>query len=119
MDERREQRNTGHRHGIDRLVAREMAYARAAYGDAYHSAHEGYAVIREEVLEAETEIDNVRCYLEVLDHSVRRKMGYDSICRDIEQIRDSAENLAIEAIHIAAAAEKYVRSFADTNAPQA
>lgn len=74
----------------------------------FHSQHEGYAVIKEEIEEAAVEMDKINQKLIGLWDSVKRD-EYPNV--SILLIKKHAELLACEAIQIAAMAQKFIESF--------
>ena len=90
------------------LVAMELQYAKENHED-FHSLHESYAVLLEEVEEAREELERVERKLNVLWQSVRED-DCDAALRQINEIEEAAVCLASEAIQVAAMAQK-VRGF--------
>lgn len=86
------------------LVDEELAAANAEH-EQFHSLHEGWAVLKEEIEEAHAELINVECYLGQLWEQVKRDdaeaaKGY------VNAIEWRAICLAAEAIQVAAMARK-------------
>lgn len=77
----------------------------------FHTAHEGYAVILEEVDEAEDEMRLCRANVEILWSSIRKNYGYNISYTN--KVKENAINLAIEAIQVAAMAQKFMDSKKD------
>ena len=86
------------------LVKIELAAANERFPQ-FHSQHEGYAVIREEVEETREQLEVVERYLSYLwdrakqDHHAREQAEY---------IKMFAINAACEAIQVAAMAQKFL-----------
>lgn len=97
--------------GAAQLVGVEREYAKAVHGSTYHSPAEGYMVIREEVLELADEVKSLQAYLNILDRYVRKKLNVTAAKACAESISRDAIAAAIEAIHVAAAAEKLAKSY--------
>lgn len=79
------------------------------WGEKYSSLHEGYAVLKEEYDEARDE------YLQINNNIYdfwRRVKADDRVTSkaDIEAVRAHAENLALEAVQIAAVCNKILKS---------
>lgn len=89
---------------IEPLVQEELNRANAKFPQ-FASPHEGWAVIKEEVEEAENELENVKWELE--DAWKRIKDELEPI-RRIKLVREFAICLAAEAIQVAAMAQKFV-----------
>lgn len=91
--------------GVETLVREEYGRAAAEHGAAAHSPHEGYALIKEEVEEAQVEMEALK---QRLDHL------WTSVKSDEDQygphyliyIRKAAVLGACELIQVAAMAEK-------------
>lgn len=89
---------------VTNLVEIELAAANEKY-PAFHSAHEGYAVILEEVEEAKEYMDTVMASMEFVWSGTRRDLCF---VEEVEHIKNTAERLACEAIQVAAMAQKYL-----------
>ena len=92
---------------IDRAVASELARANAKYGDKHHSPHESYAVILEEVEEADDEIDAFKTSLQSYWNSIKRNMGGKCF---LEIMHEQAKNAAAEWVQVAAMCRKALDS---------
>lgn len=89
---------------VVRLVEIELAAANEKY-PAFHSAHEGYAVLLEEVEEARDDIETIIDYLGYAWNNIR----YDSNpAGNLKTVKARAEQLACEAIQVAAMAQKFL-----------
>ena len=90
---------------IEPLIVEELARANEQFPQ-FHSPHEGWAVICEEVDEAKREMNGV----EVSNNSLKRDVfcDYDTWAKiHIESMRKAAVALAAEAIQVAAMCDKY------------
>lgn len=89
---------------IRELVKVELAAANERFPP-FHSAHEGYAVIREELEETEEMVEMSKKYLKFL---------WDSIKMDgktkwaVERMQELSINAACEAIQVAAMCQKFL-----------
>jgi hypothetical protein len=90
---------------VKQAVAEELerTYSEYGFGD-FNSAHEGYAVIKEEVEEAEEELDRIKRKLNWVWGAVKRNEHPED---PIVLLNHYAELLACEAIQIAAMALKF------------
>lgn len=97
---------------VENLMAKEYVMAAIDHGEYFMSPHEGYAIIKEEVEEAQAEIDSVNWHLEYLWRMVRAENpdGYIDAAQIVER---KALQLACEAIQVAAMAMKFIESFRD------
>ena len=81
----------------------------------FNSPHEAYAVIKEEVEEAELEMEHIKDSVRIFWKAVK----YDDIARNMYRflhgIKDIAINLAAEAIQVAAMAQKAMDSIKQRN----
>lgn len=91
------------------LVHKELESANKQF-PLFNSAHEGFAVIFEEVEEVGECFDNTNVALRELWNQVRSNSEIDY---DIEVLRDEAINGAIEFIQVAAMAQKFIESMKD------
>ena len=92
-------------HLLPGLVEKELQAANAKFPP-FHSLHEGYAVLLEEVEEVNEEVD----YIENTVKGIWRSVKADNIeialyCAD--RVEDHAIRLAAEAIQVAAMAKKF------------
>ena len=88
---------------VRELVNVELAAANEKFPQ-FHSPHEGWAVMLEEIDEAEQVMQTVRVCSGILwEHYIRRN---DSGVKEVESIKEYAIQLACEAIQIGAMAQK-------------
>lgn len=90
---------------VGKLVEKELASANERFPQ-FHSPHEGWAVIREEVEELLQETDDVEEALNTLWVRVRYNMR-DNPCF-ATKIKERAVAAACEAVQVAAMAQKYL-----------
>ena len=90
---------------VERLVEKELASANERFPQ-FHSEHEGWAVIREEVEELRQETDDVEEALNILWGRVRYNMRANPCFAT--KIKERAVAAACEAIQVAAMAQKYL-----------
>ena len=87
---------------VRELVKVELAAANKRFPQ-FHSAHEGYAVIQEEVDELKEDMDRITCRIT----SLRVRVRFNSSCEELlSRIYDDAINAACEAIQVAAMCKK-------------
>lgn len=87
--------------GVEALVELEHKTIVDKYGDGYTSMHEGYAVLKEEIEEAEEALQDVKKHLDWAWLAVRedeRKLFGSEILR----VEHYAKQLAAEAVQVAA-----------------
>ena len=92
--------------GVEALVELEHKTIVDKYGKGYHSDHEGYAVMLEEVEEATEALREVQQHLACAWQDVRedaRKLLGSEILR----VEHHAKDLAAEAVQIAAVARRW------------
>lgn len=86
------------------LVDLEYKYAKETHGS-YHSLHEGYAVMLEEVEECQKELRDIEGLVaDLWDATKEDKVPTAKL--DVETIESAAVRLASEAIQVAAVARK-------------
>lgn len=97
------------RKDVELLVKKELESANKMF-PLFHSVHEGYAVIWEEVEEAQEYFADTKSNLGSIWIGVRS--GYDKESYEIAalDLKNSAIGLAIEAIQVAAMAQKFIDS---------
>lgn len=89
---------------ISKAVMEETKNAEENYGEIYHSPHEGYAVLLEEVEEAADDLTYIKNNLGVLWQSIKTNDLDSTTLTDIEGM---AQMLALEAVQIAAVCSKF------------
>lgn len=98
---------------IQESIKLELENIKKNYGENYNSAHEGYAVLLEEVEEVEECFRYIRTDIKILWERVKNNF------KDLENIDKSAEilmvvvnakQLAEEAVQVAAVAEKFIQT---------
>ena len=95
------------RNDIRQAIGKEHDHAVMEHG-LCGTWHEKYSLILEEVEEAMEEGDAIEEQMRLLWAAIRRD-DYENAARFAARIKQSAENLAIEAVQIAAMARKEVK----------
>lgn len=98
---------------VELLVQKELESANKKF-PMFHSDHEGYAVLKEEVEEAETDLMNIKDVLSVLWRYIKRNVEVPKK-RQAELVKMCAIELAVEAIQVAAMAQKFIDSRREAN----
>lgn len=93
---------------VEELVVKELNSANEQF-PLFASLHEGYAVMLEEVEEAESELEHVREKLYYIWQEIKLDGGLHVIPLS-ECVKEYAIDLACEAIQVAAMAEKVIVS---------
>jgi len=93
---------------VEILSIEELERANKEFQPKFNSTHEAYAVLKEEVEEAEAELKNVKMMLEDCWFDIKRNTTPN---RNIIAIKNCAINLSAEAIQVAAMAQKFIDSF--------
>ena len=97
---------------IRALVDKELAAANERFPQ-FHSAHEGYAVIQEEVDELKEDMNRINGRTACLWDMVR----FNNNCEELVwRIYDNAINAACEAIQVAAMCKKFLEMEGQGNA---
>ena len=86
------------------LVDKELAAANERFPQ-FHSAHEGWAVIKEEMEETEEELAKMKIYLAGAWGNITSDVQANS---DIESLKQRAINAACEAVQVAAMCQKFL-----------
>lgn len=93
---------------VELLVEKELKSANEKF-PSFASAHEGYAVIKEEIEEASEELDNCKDAFEDMWKEIKgNNTKEQTICAKV--LYCQAKNLACEAIQVAAMAQKLIDS---------
>ena len=100
--------------GVDALVELEHRTIVEKYGEGYHSMHEGYAVMLEEVEEAQEKLDSVKEWHGKIWACIRDNMDISEY--KLKRIESEAMDLAAEAVQIAAVARRWRGGLKDENA---
>lgn len=78
---------------INEAIQLEIDHAVKTYGKDYHSLHEGYAVLLEEVEETERELDYIKNHLSMI---------WDAVKVDNEnEVKSNARIIGLDAIELA------------------
>lgn len=100
------------RHGliqeVTEAIENELSAANKAF-PGFNSTHEGYAVILEEAQETEDEMRKTGMNPNALWQATRMNQSPKQIREIAEAIRESARDMAAEAIQTAAMAEKLIQ----------
>jgi hypothetical protein len=91
----------------DLIVAEEheLARAREQFGEAYHSHHEAYGVLAEELYEVERENEWVKFYTNDLLRALHLNKD-DAMQMALENLRGAALRAACELVQVAAVCRK-------------
>ena len=89
---------------VRQLVKVELSAANKRFPQ-FHSAHEGWAVIQEEVDELKEDMDRINGRIT----SLRARVRFNNSCEElVSRIYDDAINAACEAIQVAAMCKKFL-----------
>lgn len=91
---------------VEKLVQKELESADQKF-PVFHSDHEGAAVIFEEIQKSEQALENAKTYFHLLWLGVKENLVHE---RNIQYLKRYAEDLACEAIQVAAMAQKFINS---------
>lgn len=95
---------------VRELVDVELAAANERFPQ-FHSAHEGYAVILEEVEELEEPIENIKLHMNCIFADIRANRSSRGL---IDCVLNQAVHAACEAIQVAAMCQKFLDMENDT-----
>lgn len=96
--------------GVSSLVTSEKERSEKEYERFFHSAHEGYAIMKEEVEEAMHDTAGCERLMNDLWECVKKNNNGTAVMAAREIYR-RASFLAMESIQVAAMAEKFVDSY--------
>lgn len=97
------------RSDVERLAKKELKSANNKFG-MFHSQHEGYAIILEEFEEAHDDLIDLELEIKRLWNYVKCDISGEELYRNLVAIKIKAVSLAVEAIQVAAMAQKFVDS---------
>lgn len=100
--------------GVIVLTAKELALASKDHGDRFHSLHEGYGVIREELDEAKEERQAVGDAFGDVMYLIRTEQ-YDMLRECLASMGNHATLAACEYIQVAAMCDKMLKSMEVTD----
>lgn len=98
---------------VELLVQKELESANKKF-PMFHSDHEGYAVLKEEVEEAETDLIRIKDQIASIWRFTKKNLNKPKESA-AESIKESAIELAVEAIQVAAMAQKFIDSRREAN----
>lgn len=84
----------------------ELAQAKKEYGERYHSAHEAYAVILEEIQEAQAELEMLQFTFDSLWKDIRADKTADELHGSYSMVAMYAELTAMELCQVSACCKK-------------
>lgn len=90
----------------EKLADEELIRANKKFPQ-FHSAHEAYGVIKEEIEEQDSDSSDIRCEFYKFWESVRHNKPEMQIIH-AEQVKEAALHAAAEAIQVAAMAQKFL-----------
>lgn len=94
---------------VERLVKKELKSANEKFG-MFHSQHEGYAIILEEFEEVKDDLNALEMDLNYLWYCIKNDIVDEYFYENLKTIKTNAIALAVEAIQVAAMAQKFVDS---------
>lgn len=89
---------------VEQAVCYELQNIVKKYGPVYHSEHEAYAILKEEVEETEEGLKFLIMYLESIWNQIRKNQ---KVSEEIKQAKMIALNIAKEAVQCAAVCERF------------
>jgi len=95
---------------VSLLVETELVNANKKFCPIFHSEHEGYAIIKEEIEEAQEECKYINHELNCIWDYVKRNKTENALAH-MKNMKKYAINLSAESIQIGAMCEKFINSF--------
>lgn len=90
---------------IEQAIENEYKKMCSTYGAKYNTEHEGYAVLKEEIEEAEEEIKIINDFFSRLWINIKRNEHF--VC-ELKGIKGRAQLLACEAFQVSAVCQKFL-----------
>lgn len=94
---------------VEKLVSKELQNANDKFG-MFNSLHEGYAIILEELEEVKDDLNALEMDLNYLWYCIKNDIVDEDFYENLKTIKTNAIALAVEAIQVAAMAQKFVDS---------
>lgn len=91
---------------VDELINEEYQNAIKKHGDGYHSSHEGYAILKEEIEEVDVEIRDLERWLDEFWESVKNNNDYYELKDCVEELEVCVENAIKELAQVGAVLQK-------------
>ena len=98
------------KNSVEKLMEIEVVDSNKKFCPIFHTTHEGYAIIKEEVEEAEYEIEFINIYLNNLWSEVKGNNIAPAV-KKAEFLKRKAINLSAESIQVSAMCQKFIDSF--------
>ena len=95
---------------IDSAAQSELESIIARHGETYASAHEGYAVLKEEIEETCEEIDAVKENLDKLWEGIRENFLPSALRKSVGIIQEKAYYAAEEAVQVIAVCSRFSKT---------
>ena len=92
---------------IEQAVLHELRNIVKKYGTVYHSEHEGFAVLMEEVQEASDDLTAINDNLALIWKRIKDNENFTA---PLGELKDFALALAEEAVQIAAVSERFLET---------
>ena len=92
------------------LAVTELERANEKFDSEFHSTHEAYSVLKEEVEEAQEEFEYMNHELNCIWDYVKRNKTENALAH-MKNMKKYAINMAAEAVQVGAMCEKFIDSF--------
>lgn len=92
---------------INQAIENEYKKMCSTHGAKYHTEHEGYAVLKEEIEEAEEEVKIINDFFSRLWINIKKNEHF--VC-ELKGIKGRAEFLAQEACQVSAVCQKFLNT---------
>jgi len=96
---------------VSLLVETELVNANKKFCPIFHSEHEAYSILKEEVEEAADELEEVQDQLKYMWDGIKRNNSTVYTTEIAKRMKTYAINLSAESIQVAAMCEKFIDSF--------
>ena len=99
------------KNSVERLMEIEVVDSNKKFCSIFHSEHEGYAILKEEVEEAADELEEVQDQLNYMWDGIKRNNSTVYTTEIAKRMKTYAINLSAESIQVAAMCQKFIDSF--------
>jgi len=98
------------KNSVEKLKEIELADSNKKFSPIFHTTHEGYAIIKEEIEEAQEECKYINHELNCIWDYVKRNKIENALAH-MKNVKEYAINLSAESVQVAAMAQKFIDSF--------
>ena len=99
------------KNSVEKLMEIEVVDSNKKFCPIFHSEHEAYSILKEEVEEAADELEEVQDQLNYMWDGIKRNNSTVYTTEIAKRMKTYAINLSAESIQVAAMCQKFIDSF--------